>query len=366
MGLGIFSDDQLKELVSKGIIFSEEEIEGGQIQPSSIDLRLGSEIHAMPFSSSHLKGMNMENFLRENHNYSFNLESSGFLHRGIVYVAKLQEGLKLPEHIRGRVNPKSSIGRTDVHVRAITGNGGSFDEIPPGYTGNIWVEIYSRSFDIWLTRGLSLNQLRLGDAERRCISKEELKVLQRDSGLLNKIRQGKAVRLEDREFSKCLGDGEIYTTLLLDSENPGYVAKKNAPLVDFRRRDLPASAYFDRIKLRSMGGFIADPDSFYILSSREIVSVPEGCCAEMTDIETSAGEFRSHYAGFFDPGFSAQATLELRNYGQPILMLPGQRIAGLKYFQLKNRCARSYGEGIGSNYQNQRGPKLAKFFDVNK
>lgn len=366
MVMGVYSDNQLKGLIEQKIIFAEEEIREEQIQPSSLDLRLGNQIFCMPFSSVPVRG-NFEDFLKDNSSYEFSLGDQNFLHRGNVYVVRLKEELSLPRHMAARANPKSSIGRTDIHVRLITDNGNSFDEIPAGYNGNLWLEICSRSFDIKAHPGDCLNQLRLYDKGLECVECKELESLHRDSGLLSRLKRGKEIRLSEEEFREFIGSDRVYTTLELDPKNPGYIAKRNAPIVDLSLRNHPASVHFDKISLDTKGQVVVDKDSFYILSSKEVVKIPKDSCAEMSDVETASGEFRSHYAGFFDPNFSAQSTLELRNYGAPFLLVNGQKIASMRYFPMKTPPVRPYGDGkIGSHYQGQRGPKLAKYFDMKK
>jgi len=366
MVMGVYSDDQLRELIGKKIIFAEEEIKEEQVQPSSLDLRLGNQIFCMPFSSVPVRG-DFEDFLKANSYYEFDLGNQNFLHQGNVYVVRLQEGLSLPGHMAARANPKSSVGRTDIHVRLITDNGNSFDDIPAGYNGNLWLEVCSRSFDIKAHQGDCLNQLRLYDKGLECIGRQGLESLHRDSGLLARLSRGKETKLLEEEFEKFVGSDRVYTTLELDPKNPGYVAKRNAPIVDLSLRNHPASAHFNKISLDTKGQVVVDKDSFYILSSKEVVRIPKDSCAEMSDVETASGEFRSHYAGFFDPNFSAQSTLELRNYGAPFLLVNGQKIASMRYFPMKTLPVSSYGEEkIGSHYQGQKGPKLAKYFDMKK
>jgi dCTP deaminase len=366
MVMGVYSDDQLKGLIREKIIFAEEEIGEKQLQPSSLDLRLGSQAFRMPFSSVPVNG-DFEDFLKNNSSYGIDLEGQNFLHKNEVYVIRLQEGLFLPPHMAARANPKSSIGRTDIHVRLITDNGNSFDEIPVGYRGNLWLEVCSRSFDIKTRPGDCLNQLRLFDKGLECLERKELESLHRDSGLLARLNLKKGVGFSGEEFEKFVGVDRVYTSLDLDPKNPGYVAKRNAPLVDLSLKDCPASNYFDKISLDRNGQMIADKDAFYILSSKEIVHIPQSTCAEMSDVETASGEFRSHFAGFFDPNFNAQATFELRNYGVPFLLVGGQKIASMKYFPMKTLPLRPYGGGdVGSHYQGQKGPRLAKFFDMEK
>lgn len=365
MAMGIYSDGGLKRLIDNEIILSDGKIEDDQIQPSSLDMKIGNEVYCMPYSSVSFKG-NFESFLSNNNLYKFNLEDNGFLHKGSVYVVKLQERVSLPKELIGRANPKSSSGRIDVHVRMLTDDGGAFDSIPSGYNGNLWLEIYSRSFNLSLNEGTSLNQLRIMDNQLSSLGDVELECLQREDGLLSVINDGKPVLLDAGKSRDLIRNGRVYTTLELDADNPGFVAKSNAPLLDLSKRNLPASAYFDKIRLDG-SGFVVDSDSFYILSTEEAVNIPTDHCAEMVDVETISGEFRSHYAGFFDPGFFSQATLELRNYGQPFLLSKDQRIASLVYHRLKELPERDYGsEGVVSHYQGQKGPSLAKFFDSKK
>jgi len=367
MAIGVYSDRQLKKLIESKVICSENEIKDKQIQPSSLDLRIGSIVYCMPFSAVSFGG-NFQSFLEENKKYCFNISENGsFLHKGITFVAKIQERFFLPPHIKGKVNPKSSIGRTDIHVRAITNDGRVFDKIPAGYEGDLWLEICSRSFDVRLREGDLLSQLRLIDTHSCSVGRDELIGLHKDSGLLRIMEGNDYVLMKPKKFQNFVSDDKVYMTLMLDAENPGYVARKNAPTLDLSRKDNPYSEFFEPIKLRKRKEFVIDKDSFYILSSKEAVRVPLDFCVEMSDIETSSGEFRSHYAGFFDPGWDAQATLELRNFGQPFLLRENQGIASLKYFRLKNLSNVSYGDKkVGSHYHKQRGPRLAKFFDMKK
>jgi len=290
------------------------------------------------------------------------------LHRRNHYVFPLIEGLNLPPHLAARANPKSSIGRIDVHVRLLTDDGSVFDNVPQGYSGKLWLEVYLRSFDVVVHEGDSLNQLRIFDSGLETLGNSELKCLHRDSGLLfGKSQKGKPYhKIENKKFEGLLERNTLGISLDLDREIPGFVARTSTPPVDLSRRDLPASEYFERAHKVEEGVIIGD-DSFHVLSSLEVTNVPEGFCAEMAEIDTSSGEFRAHYAGFFDPAFKAQATLELRNFGGPLLLRHEQRIANIDFFRMKQQPEKPYGHGDKkSSYQGQEGPTLAKFFDVDK
>ncbi|GEM_PF-5658 len=359
-GKGVYSDDGIRSLIDRRVICSNNKINESQIQPSSLDLRLGSRGFCLPFSSVP-SGTNFDSFLERNCSYDIDLSKNGFLHKGCIYVFKLQESLNLPEGIGGRINPKSSIGRIDVHVRLIVEGGRSFDKIPFGYKGDLWIEVYPRSFDIIVHEGDCLNQMRLFDFGIDCLDASELNELNRSQGILFDSKTGDG--LSGNSF--IVDDNIVSASLDLDENNPGFVAKHNTPPIDLSRRDHLFSEYFDKVYLsgEDKKQIIVGPNSFYILSSKEVVSVPKDFCSEMMDIETDSGEVRVHYAGFFDPNWNAQATLEVRNFGQPFLLRDGQKIASFKFYPMKSSPRELYGSSEkGSHYHRQNGPRLAKFF----
>ena len=362
--IGVYSDIDIKNLIGDRIVYSDKDIIDSQIQPSSLDLRLGKRGFCLPFSSVS-SGEDFESFLKNNSSYEIDLNYNGFLHKDCVYVFELQESLRLPSGLSGRVNPKSSIGRIDVHVRLIAENGCSFDNIPDGYNGKLWIEIYPRSFDVVVREGDCLNQLRFFDSGLSSVGKDELKKIDGDLGLFFCSKDESSCSLVDGDN---VIEDSICSTLDLDRDNPGFVARENAPPVDLSRRDLPFSEYFERVYLsgRDKNSLIINSNSFYILSSKEIISIPSDFCSEMVDIKTDSGEVRVHYAGFFDPNFRAQATLEVRNFGQPFLLVDGQKIGSFKFYKMESSPKVLYGKDKGSHYQSQKGPKLAKYFDMSK
>jgi len=366
MNMGVYSDEGIRSLIEKGIVKVPEGNDAeSQIQPSSFDLTVGSQFYCLPCSSLPPKDENLGEYFKRVSSYEFNVnsEKSGFLHKGSVYVVKLNEFLSLPGYISARANPKSSIGRIDLHVRLIVEGGMSFDDIPSGYNGEVWLELYPRSFDIEIQEGVALNQVRFFDSSVKSLDAEEIGCLNRDCGIV--------FRLSGDSYEASFSDLIFKESLSMSVSVPhdgfvGYIARSDAPAIDLSKRDLAASDYFDKVFSKG-GSFIVNPDSFYILYSNEIINIPVSTCAEMLDIETGVGEFRGHYAGFFDPGFSAQAVLELRNYGQPFLLRDGQVVSGLVFYRMKNLPRVEYGAtGLGSNYQGQKGPRLAKFFNIEK
>ncbi len=363
MALGVISDRGIMEFIRKGRIYSSKEIKELQIQPSSIDLTLGSKGFCLPSSEIPIV-RNLEEFFQSTASYEIDLSEERFLHSGQVYVVKLNEGLKLPEHFRAKANPKSSTGRVDVHVRLLCEKGEQFDNVPKGYKGNLWLEICPNSFDIVCKEGISLNQLRIFNTNSRGLNNGELYDLHQEEGILFELNNGRRRKVRNIEY--FIDEEGLNIRLDLSRKISGYVAKKGAPAVNLLRRDNPASEYFEEVSPKK-GKITVSKDSFYILNSSDIIRIPDGYCAEVLPVDTNYGEYRAHYAGFFDPGFNAQGVLELRNTGVTDINLKDrQKIAKIRFFHLKEPSVNIYGKKIKSNYQGQKGPQLAKFFDVSK
>ena len=150
----------------------------------------------------------------------------------------------------------------------------------------------------------------------------------------------------------------------------GYRAKHHTGLIDVdRRAGYDLFDFWEPISLRGHRELILDPDEFYILVSREAVHVPPDYAAEMVPFDPLVGEFRVHYAGFFDPGFGhseaggagSRAVLEVRSHEVPFILEHGQVVGRLVYERMIERPKLLYGQGIGSHYQAQ-GLKLSKHF----
>jgi len=284
------------------------------------------------------------------------LEGEGaVLEKGIVYIAPLAERLALPEGLAGAANPKSSTGRLDIFVRLIVDNGAAFDEAPAGYNGPLWVEISPRSFSVRVREGTRLNQLRLREAARVSLTDEDLRARHAGAALV--------------DGPLALRDGLVVHIGLAGAGIVGFRALKNSSVIDVDKPGAYAAEdFWEPIRARA-GRLILDPDEFYILASREKMHSPADLAAEMAAVDPALGEFRVHYAGFFDPGFGwtaggepgARAVLEVRGRDVPFLLEDGQPIGRLVFEPLSSAADALYGAIGGSNYQGQ-GLKLSKHF----
>ncbi len=361
---GVLPYQALAALTRTGEIAATQPIETAQLQPASLDLRLGPV--AWRVRASFLPGENrtvaqqIENFgLHE-----IDLAGGALLERGCVYVVPLLESLALSPALSGIANPKSSIGRLDVFTRLITDQGADFDTVPRGYQGPLYAEIFPRTFSIIARTGSRLNQLRLvrGSADVR---EAELKRLLEDRAVLDRS-------LSERETATLFRGVPLSVDLagIGGSDLIGYKARPHAPLVDLDRiAHYDPTLYWEPIYRSAEGSVVLNPEDFYILASREAVSVPVDYAAEMVPYDAFAGEFRAHYAGFFDPGFGAEqagaagtrAVLEVRSHGVPFAIEDGQLVGRLKYEHLTDTPDRIYGSASGSSYQLQ-GLQLSKHF----
>ncbi len=352
--VGVYSDKDIRELIKKGVI--QGNINDEQIQPSSLDLTLGSYVYCLPFSSILSASDSFEDYLERYSAYKLNLDEKPlFLHKGVLYIIELQERVSLPEGILALSNPKSSTGRTDIHVRLITepnqGKKQLFDIIPENYSGKLWLEVYSNSFDIMVYKGLSLNQIRFYDKATKQVEKQELIKVNNDKGVL----------FNDKGVAEphFFGDSVLLSLHLPKDGVVGYIAKKSPYPVDLSKKENKIDYFFEELRNQN-NGIIIEKDSFYILVSKEIVKIPENLCAELEPFDSFTGEYRVHYAGFIDPGFEGRIVLEIRNFGPRFLLRDNQVIGRLKFFKLKQPPYNKY--GVNSNYQQQKGPRLAKFF----
>jgi dCTP deaminase len=332
-----------------------------QIQPASIDLRLGPKAYRV--RASFLPGANatVKEKLSEFAMHEMDISSGGVLERGCVYIVPLLEFLSLKTRMSALANPKSSTGRLDIFTRVITDNGTEFDRVRDAYKGPLYAEISPRTFSVLVRKGSRLSQLRI----RRGAplnSDERLKELQQKFQLVDRnltddqIKNGVPITVDVHGNAS----GGII----------GYRAKNHAGLVDvdkvghYDHRD-----FWDPVPAPGRRGLILDPADFYILASRESVKVPPGYAAEMIAYDTLVGEFRVHYAGFFDPGFGdasaggegSKAVLEVRSYEVPFVIEDGQIVGRLVYERLTAQPERLYGPGMQSNYQRQ-GLRLSKHF----
>ena len=355
---GILPGHVLRRLIrARREIIVVEDIDEAQLQPASLDLRLGAV--AWRVRASFLPGPNatVEEKLHNVFMHAIDLSEGAVLETGCVYVVPLVERVEFSARVSGIANPKSSTGRIDVFTRLITDRAQAFDRIEPGYRGPLFAEISPRTFPVLVRKNSRLNQLRVRHGSPQ-FTDTQLKRLHGETPLVDgeaDIDNGLGLSID----LKGQSGGRI-----------GWRAKRHTALIDVDRRDyLAAEDFWDPVGAQPSGAIILDPDEFYILASREAVAIPPDYAAEMVPFNPLVGEFRVHYAGFFDPGFgyeahrppSARAVLEVRSREVPFILEHGQTIGRLVFERLTDPPTEAYGEGLGSNYQRQ-GLKLSKHF----
>jgi dCTP deaminase len=362
---GILPDRMIAELAADGGIRAHYPFPPGQIQPASLDLRLGATAYRVRASFLPGPGTTVAERIVDLKLHEFSLSSGAVLETGCVYIVPLIERLDLPSDIAAATNPKSSTGRLDVFTRVIADETRGFDRVAPGYSGPLYAEISPKTFPILVREGTRLSQLRLrrGDA---ALSAEALRALHASERLVDRddavMGDGVAVSI-DLSGSGIAGNGSGHGIV-------GYRAKRHTAVIEVDQRDAyDAADFWEPIAARADKSLILDPDEFYILASNEAVQVPPDYAAEMVPFDPLVGEFRVHYAGFFDPGFGyagsgglgSRAVLEVRSREVPFILEHGQIVGRLVYERMLARPDQLYGSGIGSNYQAQ-GLKLSKHF----
>lgn len=351
---GVFAAGMIAKLMQCG------EIAGAspsRLQPASLDLTLGTRAWRVRASflpsRARTVAARLDDGLVMN---AFSLEDGVVFERGCVYLVELNERLSLPVDVAGAANPKSSTGRIDVFVRLVTDHGAAFDEVPAGYEGPLYAEISPRTFSIFARTGSSLNQLRLKRGDCR-LDDEALQVLHKETPLVDGA-------------SDIDGGLGLSVSLKTDDAIIGWRARRHSGLIDVDQPGaLDANDFFEPLGSQKSGFIILDPDEFYILASKEALVIPPDYAAEMTPINPGLGEFRVHYAGFFDPGFGwspsgangSRAVLEVRSHDAPFVLEDGQLVARLVYERMAARPEQLYGADVKSNYQGQ-GLKLSKHF----
>lgn len=352
---GVLPDSALRRLIDEGAIRAAADITPDQIQPASLDLRLGTTAWRLRASFLAGRGRSVADRLADFEMHRMDLTQGAVLEKGCVYLVPLLERITLPDGIEAVANAKSSTGRLDLLTRLVTDDGTEFDRLPPGYDGPLYAEICPRSFSVLVRPGMRLNQLRL----------------RRGHAVLDDAALAALHAAEPLVGGEPLIDGGLGFSVDLrpaTSELVGYRARPHTGVIDLDRiGGYEARDFWDELRAEQ-GRLILDPGAFYILVSREAVSIPPDHAAEMSPYLAMVGEFRVHYAGFFDPGFGhgpagsgARGVLEVRCHEAPFALEHGQVVGRLVYERMAEPPERLYGSGIASNYQGQ-GLKLAKQF----
>jgi len=364
---GIVPSQDLRAMVLRKEIFALAPIADDQFQPASLDLRLGATAYRVRASFLPGKGT-VKAKLDELAMHAMDIGAGGVLEKGCVYIIPLLEGLDLRHRTSAMGNPKSSTGRLDVFTRLITDGGTAFDQVREQYSGMLYAEVSPRTFSVLVRKGSRLSQLRVRRG-RPIASDGFMRRLQEEHGLVQSV---------DADHAGTAPNVEIVNgvPVRVDLQGRrsggviGYRAKSHAGLVDIDRvGHYDAADYWEAVRAPARGGLILDPAEFYILASQEAVRVPPGYAAEMIAYDTLVGEFRVHYAGFFDPGFGhsdaggegSRAVLEVRSYEVPFVLEHGQLVGRLAYERLTSVPHILYGQGARSSYQGQ-GIKLSKHF----
>ncbi len=328
---GILPSQTIDALIATGAIAADASIGADQVQPASLDLRLGARAWRVRASFLPRAGARVAERIADVAMHELDLTGGAVLERGCVYIAELQERLALSPGVRARANPKSSTGRVDLFVRLLTDGQPAFDDVAAGYAGPLYLEIAPQTFSVLVRTGTRLNQLRL--------------------------KRGSPPTLKTRSVGVDLSGGVR-----------GYRARRHAGVIDMdHEAGHDPRDFWEALEPRR-GELLLDPGEFYILASKDLIEIPAEQAAEMTPIDPAVGEFRVHYAGFFDPGFGAveaggegsRGVLEVRSRETPFLLEDGQTVARLVYEPLTERPSRLYGVE-GSHYQRQ-GLRLSKHF----
>jgi dCTP deaminase len=354
---GVLPRQLLRQLIDAGTITSDSPIPERNVQPASLDLTLGDVAYRLKCS-----------FLPSNERVRDKLDTYGMgqldlrepgavLEQNRPYLIPLRERLALPSGIRGRTNPRSSTGRLDVFTRVITDYGNHFDDIRDGYSGELFLEVVPMSFTIKVTAGLTLNQLRLTVGQSRLTDGELVELSQTDPIVFPGASSddGDQAVVSDGLFLSVDLSGDVVGF-------SGYRAKKISGLLELDKvNTYQVNDYWERLPAKD-GRLVLDPDGFYLLVSRERVRIPPGYAAEMAAYDPTSGELRTHYAGFFDPGFGdvpdgdwpgTPAVLEVRVHDVPFALEHGQRLCKLTFERMSARPDQLYGSEFGSRYQRQ-------------
>ena len=347
---GIYPSQAIMAAIARGDIKAGERINPPQIQPASLDLRLGSTAYHVPASFLPGAGMRVEDKLVSLSAEKFSIADGAVLETSKVYLIQLMEHLSLRKRLSALANPKSSTGRLDVFTRVITDFGTEFDTIREGYKGPLWLEVAPRSFNVKVRAGSRLSQVRLktgsppsSDAYVRKLH-EQSQIVHTDSADIKDGAIALSVDIAGDQWGGLIGYKAKRTDAFIDVDLVGYYEPDD---------------FWENVYRPESGGIVLEPDDFHILATKETVAIPADVAADMVAYDTLVGEFRVHYAGFFDPGFGyvgdrpigARVVLEVRSHEVPFLIEDGQMVGRVLVERLTAPTKKPYGADIGSNYQ---------------
>ncbi len=377
---GILPYQDIRNLIARGAVSADPPIEDRQLQPASLDLRLGRKAYRLlasflPEQTDMTSRLNVLDFYQSDLvMYEMDLSDGAILEKGHVYLVPLLERLTLPPTLHARANPKSTTGRLDVFTRVVTDLNTGFDEIRAGYRGPLYLEIVPRSFTIKVRTGQSLNQIRFvrgqaTESDTRLRARHNTQPLVYHNQAAATPVAARDLRVDRGLFLRIdLKGVERHDRTII-----GYRAKKNSHVIDLSKvGHYAATDFWEPIARQRHDSLLLEPEEFYILASKERVCVPPGYAAEMVAYEAACGELRTHYAGFFDPGFGygrrgeiagTQVVLEVRPHDVPFLIHDGQTFFKVVYDRMLGLPSQLYGTTLGSSYQRQT-LTLSKHFKV--
>ncbi|MDB2349229.1 2'-deoxycytidine 5'-triphosphate deaminase [Alphaproteobacteria bacterium] len=317
-----------------------------QIQPSSIDLSLSDECYEI--KTSFLSPDNkVRDKLKKIKSKKISLKTPKIFKKNQTYIVKLNETLNLSNSIMGHCNPKSSTGRLNIFCRTILDYCDEYEKIPKNYNGEMFLEITTRSFDIKISKGDKLNQMRLRKISNNYLNDKDLKEINKKTPII--FTNKKNIIENGLRLSVDLSD---------DNKICAYVAKKSSSKINFSKIGFYEVRKFWKPLKPTNNSLIIEKNKFYILRSKEKIRIPSNLAGEMIPYDTGIGDFRAHYAGFFDPGFGdpkgSYAVLEVKTNELPFIIEDGQTIARIRYEKLNKKTYVVYGLSINSNYQNQK------------
>ncbi|OGH66517.1 MAG: hypothetical protein A3B90_00745 [Candidatus Magasanikbacteria bacterium RIFCSPHIGHO2_02_FULL_41_13] len=361
---GAFPSQYIRKMIEEGQILGSQE---DAIQPASMDLTISDEVYRMKGVFLPRTGEKISDILKDGTLYKYNIENP--LECGAIYLVRVNEKFKLNQDIYAYANNKSSSGRLNLQVRLIGDGVSQFDNIPCGYTGDLWLILSPKSFSVKLYPGDRLNQIRFFNANTN-LAPMHYHILNQQIGIL-RDKNGKSI---DTNIPRAF-ESDIPMSIDLDQDIVGYKCTPSAgKILDFRKFDHNPKDFFEPIYRPSDHGLVLKNNEFYILSTIEYLRIPTEYAVEMVAYDTSKGEFRSHYAGFFDPGWGygengegmgTPAVLEVLTQDNEFYLRHGQPICRMVFTTLSEKADLAYGSSIaGSHYHNQRGPRLGKHFKV--